>query len=92
MAAGLPLIVSNGTGISHCLKDGVEALVFSAEDVEQLARHLAFLLTHETEAQLIAKAGRRKALDFFSTTRMVDDIEQFLKQGMQNTSKLSKNI
>ena len=92
MAAGLPLIVSNGTGISHCLKDGMEALIFPAQDVEQLTKHLTFLLTNETQAQLIAKAGRRKALDFFSTTRMVDEIEQFLEQGMKNTHKLPKII
>ena len=81
MAAGLPLVVSNGTGISQCLKDGVEALIFPAHDVETLARHLTFLLTDENGAQLIARAGRKKALDFFSTTRMVDEIEQFLKEG-----------
>lgn len=85
MAAGLPLVVSNGTGISHYLKDGEEALVFPAHDVDKLARHLTFLLTDENGAQLIANAGRRKALDYFSTTRMVDEIEQFLIQGMRNT-------
>jgi glycosyltransferase involved in cell wall biosynthesis len=90
MAAGLPLVVSNGTGISQCLKDGVEALVFPAHDAETLARHLTFLLTNENKAQLIAKAGRKKALDFFSTTRMVDEIEQFLKQGIQNAHQPSK--
>jgi glycosyltransferase involved in cell wall biosynthesis len=90
MAAGLPLIVSNGTGISHCLKDGVEALIFPAQDAEKLASHLTSLLTDENGAQLIAKAGRRKALDFFSTTRMVDEIEQFLNQGLQNAHQPSK--
>ena len=90
MAAGLPLVVSNGTGISQCLKDGVEALIFPAHDVETLARHLTFLLTDENGAQLIARAGRKKALDFFSTTRMVDEIEQFLKEGMQDAHLLSK--
>jgi glycosyltransferase involved in cell wall biosynthesis len=90
MAAGLPLVVSNGTGISQCLKDGIEALIFPAHDVETLARHLTFLLTNENGAQLIAKAGRKKALDFFSTTRMVDEIEQFLRQGMQDAHLLSK--
>ncbi|WP_157200445.1 glycosyltransferase family 4 protein [Methylomonas lenta] len=82
MAAGLPLIVSNATGISKCLKDHEEALIFPAHDVATLIKHLTFLLTREHEAQLMAKAGRKKALDYFSTQRMVDEIEQFLMQGM----------
>lgn len=81
MAAGLPLIVSNGTGISKCLLNKQEAFIFPAQDEEKLTDYLLQVLTNEAMALSMAKAGREKALAFFSTSRMVDEIELFLTNG-----------
>lgn len=83
MAAGLPLVVSDGTGISKCLEHDKEALIFQAGDVDQLAAQMAQLLGDSRKSDNLANAGRAKALAYFSTNRMVDELESFLNNGIK---------
>jgi glycogen synthase len=84
MAAGLPTVVSNQTGISRLLTDRKEALIFSAGDESALAQCLGEIMGNPDFAKTLSYQGRARAFDYFSTRRMVDEIEAFLNEGLTN--------
>ena len=85
-AAGLVTIISDRAGISECLADRRHALIFSAGDVMSLTDCLAQIALNSQLAQHLQREGRRLARHFFSTTRMVDEIEAFLVSSVERTT------
>jgi glycogen(starch) synthase len=84
MAAGLPIVVSDHAGISRLLNDRQEALIFPAGDPYALASCLGELMKNRELALSLSRRGRARALEYFSTRRMVDEIEAFLQEGVEN--------
>ncbi|MBI2798836.1 MAG: glycosyltransferase family 4 protein [Gammaproteobacteria bacterium] len=82
MAAGLPLVVSDQTGISRLLVNRKEALIFPAGDAETLANLLGEIMRSPELARSLSVLGRARALEYFSTKRMVDELEAFLIKGL----------
>jgi glycosyltransferase involved in cell wall biosynthesis len=79
LATGLPLIVSDGTGIAGIVQDGKSALIFPAENVISLVNKIRLIMEDSPLARQLQENGRVLAKTYFSTGRTVDDFEQFFK-------------
>jgi glycosyltransferase involved in cell wall biosynthesis len=78
MAAGLAVVLSANAGISELVVDGQHALIFSAGKVSALAQILRDVVLDPNLAQRLQREGRKHAQMYFSTKRMVDEMESFL--------------
>ena len=83
MAAGLPVVVSRNTGISELIRHGEHALIFRAGDAKELAGRIRDLMFHATLARRLQESGRSHAVECFSTNRMVDEVERFLRRAIE---------
>jgi glycosyltransferase involved in cell wall biosynthesis len=94
MASGLACIVSDKAGIAALLADREEAIIFPGGDERALAAAISGVLRDPTLQDRLRREGRRKALAFFSTRRMVDEMEALLlasvRRGISKTKPLSQ--
>jgi glycosyltransferase involved in cell wall biosynthesis len=65
MAAGLPVVAHNGTGIPCIVEDGVTGLVVDVRDVEKYTAALLACLSDAELRQRMGGEGRRQALTGF---------------------------
>jgi glycosyltransferase involved in cell wall biosynthesis len=79
LAAGLPLIVSDSTGIASIVEHGKTALIFPTEDSISLANKIRLIMEDSQLACQLQENGRVLAKRNFSTERMVDELEPFFK-------------
>ncbi|PKL10634.1 MAG: hypothetical protein CVV52_17425 [Spirochaetae bacterium HGW-Spirochaetae-8] len=80
MASGLPVVSTANGGQGEFLVDDGNALTFLPEDVAGLARQLTRLLTDDDLYGRLAHAGRATAVEGFSFSRYVDELEALLAQ------------
>lgn len=74
MAASLPVVATDVGGNSEAVKDGINGLLIPAEDPEALSAALLKLLSHPPLAKAMGAAGRRLAVDGFTTEAMMNRI------------------
>ncbi len=55
MLLGKPVVVPNIYGIPEIVHHNETGLLFPAKDIEQLARHLSYLLQHPEERERLGK-------------------------------------
>lgn len=79
MAAGLTVVGSGTGGSGEVLRDGVDGLLFPAEDHEALADRLRRLSQDHTAWLRMALSGRDRARDF-TVARSVDRIEAVFEE------------
>lgn len=85
MAAGLVVIGTTTGGTREILQDGENGLTFPAEDAGLLAKQIAALINNRELCLQLAKAGRQIVFDYFNLERMVDEIEDYLKEVQTNS-------
>ena len=66
MAAGLPVIATNGGGAREIIEDGKTGLLVPMGDAPALAQALVELLTRQEFARTLAVAGRQYVLEHFT--------------------------
>lgn len=79
MAAGLTVIGSGTGGSGEVLRDGIDGLLFKAEDHEALADRLRSLVRDRAAWLRMALSGRDRARDF-TVGRSVDRIEAVFEE------------
>lgn len=79
MAAGLTVVGSGTGGSGEVLRDGVDGLLFKAEDHEALADRLRSLVKDRAAWLRMALSGRDRARDF-TVARSVDRIEAVFEE------------
>ncbi len=79
MAAGLTVIGSGTGGSGEVLRDGVDGLLFPADNHEALAERLRRLVADSTAWSRMALSGRDRARDF-TVARSVDRIEAVFEE------------
>lgn len=80
MAAGLLVIGSEVGGQTEMLKNKQTALTFQAENASQLAEQIAYAANQPVQRRQIAQAGQTLVLEKFTLSRMVDEIDCYLRQ------------
>ena len=89
-ASGLVTIVSDRTGYSECVVDGVHGCVFPAGNVPALQLCLERVMLDPEFARRLQREGRRHAAKCFSTARMVDEIEGFLASAVVSPTRCAR--
>ena len=74
MGIGVPAISTKLTGIPELIEDGVNGLLTTPGDHEELADAIEKLLTDPGLAEALATCGREKVLKDFSVDRYTDDL------------------
>lgn len=74
MGIGVPVISSKLTGIPELIEDGVNGLLTTPGDHEELADAIERLLNDPDLAEDLASRGREKVLKDFSVDRYTDDL------------------
>jgi glycogen(starch) synthase len=86
MAAGLIVVGTTTGGTKELLVDGVNGLTFEPEDASGLARQIERLMTNPELGRTLAEQGRATVLAGFTLERMVDEIETFLEQTLNEST------
>lgn len=63
MAAGLPCVAPRITGIPELIRDGVDGLLFTASDTEELAGAIAKLMDDTDLRRAMAQSGRARVAE-----------------------------
>jgi len=69
MALGIPVIVSDGSGVSEVLEDGVTALVYKAKNVSALEKKIRYCFEKKSVVGHIAKNAKTFVLQNYSWER-----------------------
>ena len=80
MACGLVVVATTTGGTAELIDDGDNGVLFEAGDAEMLASKIDNLATDRQLRFRLAKSGRKTVEERFSFERMVDEIEQHLRQ------------
>jgi glycosyltransferase involved in cell wall biosynthesis len=85
MAAGLVVIATPTGGTAEVIEDGNNGLFFTPGDGEDLARKIDSLADDPEILPRLAYAGRQTVTERFTATRMMDDIENYLRTVATNS-------
>jgi glycosyltransferase involved in cell wall biosynthesis len=92
MAAGLPVVASRVGGMKETIVHGRTGLLVEREDPAELVRALRTLIDDPELRQSFGEAGRRRAAELYSWSRVVEEVETTfaeLVRGRSDSSRLS---
>ena len=84
MAAGVPVVASEGGGTSEIIKDNVTGVMVKAKSPKDTAKAIISILRDNTRAGFIANNAKAYCKKKFSIDRCVEDYNKIY-------TKLSKN-
>jgi glycosyltransferase involved in cell wall biosynthesis len=80
----IPVIISRTEELTHYFLDNVNAYMVEANDIEQIAEKIVYIITHPIEAATVAHNGRCLAGDEFyyqnHSDKLYDFFEKIVKQ------------
>ncbi len=80
MASGLTIISTVTGGTGEIIQHGVTGLTFAVEDSRDLARQIEQLMLNPALRTQLATCGQQLVLEKFSLDRMVENVEQLLRE------------
>jgi N-acetyl-alpha-D-glucosaminyl L-malate synthase BshA len=83
MACGVATVTTNVGGIPELITDGVNGFMEPVGDIAAQAARTVELLTNDSLHQRIAAAGRARAMEQFSTDRIIPQYEQYYDDVMR---------
>lgn len=87
MSAGLVVVGTTTGGTKEILKDGETGFTFDPEDAAGLANQLNRLISNPELCQQLSRAGRQTVLENFTLDKMVKEIEAYLTNCFNLSSK-----
>lgn len=82
MASGLTVISTLTGGTGEIIQPGITGLAFEAEDGQGLANQIEQLILNPTLRCQLATNGQQLVLEKFSLDRMVENVEQLLREAI----------
>lgn len=79
MASGVPCVTTRITGIPELIRDGIDGLLVTPSDVQELADTLAQLMDDPELRREIGEAGRRRVRDAYDLPTNVRRLAQLFK-------------
>jgi glycosyltransferase involved in cell wall biosynthesis len=76
MAAGKPLIATNGGGIPEIVVDGVTGLLVPMRDEHAMAKAIMLLLSDPMMSTAMGQRGRERVVELFTLPRCARAVEQ----------------
>lgn len=86
MACELPVISTSVGGLPELVVHGETGYIAEIGDVERMAKYAIELLTNEARYKLLAAASRKRAIDVFSSDKVVDQYEQYYEDVLSEKS------
>jgi glycosyltransferase involved in cell wall biosynthesis len=90
MAGGRPIIASNVGGVAHCIRDGENGLLFSAENIEELAEKISQLLNDPELRERLGRRGRERVMSEFDEFAYARQFQKMLT--LVQTGALDGNL
>ena len=90
LAAGRPVVATNVGGVSDVVEDGVTGLLVKPGDTHALAERLALLAGDPERRREMGEQGRRRVLERYAVSRLVDDVERLYRELLANVSQTSR--
>ena len=87
MISGLVVIATTTGGTTEILFDGENGLLFAPGDAEDLAQKIVCLADDPELRQRLAIAGQQTVVERFTMTKMIDEIEGYLKEVAQASAQ-----
>lgn len=84
MMRGTAVVASASGSLNEMIDEGQTGLLFKPGDVDALAAALLRLLQNRSLAEEMGRAGRKKALSFFSEETYVDKVVNLYERMVQN--------
>lgn len=86
MASGVPCVTTRITGIPELIRDGVDGLLVTPSDTDELANALTALMDDPELRQDIARQGREKVLAEFDLNRNVNRLAAVFRNRLGSLS------
>jgi L-malate glycosyltransferase len=83
MAMGLPLIVTDVGGNTEAVMPDYNGFVIPVNDSEALSRSIYALYSNQEMRKSMSYNSRKRAMDFFSQNKMIDDHKKFYGEALQ---------
>lgn len=80
MACELPVISSSVGGLPELVVHGETGFIAEIGDLERMAKYAIDLLTNQARYKLFAAAGRKRAVENFSSDKIIDEYERYYEQ------------
>nr|MBC7244131.1 glycosyltransferase family 4 protein [Chloroflexota bacterium] len=80
MAAGKPVVATDGGAVREIIEDGVQGLVVPPRDPAALARAITYLLTQRDLAKAMGQRGQAKVRERFSLQQYVDGVQAVYRE------------
>jgi glycosyltransferase involved in cell wall biosynthesis len=79
----IPVIASRRGGLPEIIDDGHTGFLVTADNVSELAMRLEALLRDSSLRSSLGRQARQRVLQFFTTDKMVDQIERICKEVLE---------
>jgi len=88
MASGAPVVASRSGGVVETVKDRETGFIVEKNDAPQMAQALLRLLEDDALRESMGRAGRQRALTYFTWDRVAEDMRKRY-QALSGTSVVS---
>ena len=76
MASGAPVVASRSGGVVETVRDGETGFIVEKNDAPQMAQALLRLLEEDALRESMGKAGRQRALTYFTWDKVAEDMHK----------------
>jgi glycosyltransferase involved in cell wall biosynthesis len=90
LAAGRAVVATRVGGVADVVEDGVTGLLVSPGDTHALAQRLALLAADPDRRREMGEAGRRRVLERYTVSRLVDDVDRLYRELLATASETTR--
>ena len=76
MASGAPVVASRSGGVVETVRDGETGFIVEKNHAQQMAQALLKLLEDDALRESMGRAGRQRALTYFTWDKVAEDMRQ----------------
>ena len=90
MACELPVIATSVGGLPELIVHGETGYIAEIGDIERMAKYAVDLLSNDAKYKLFASASRRRAVEVFNMSLIVDQYERYYEQVLSEQTTSAK--
>lgn len=92
MSMGLPVVATDVGGTREVVKNGITGILVPRADPEAMARAILNLLADEKLRHRFGEAGKERAIRYFSSSRMLKQYRQIVRQLVMRKRRVSVSL